>query len=69
MWTDLESVPSNVIQGWQPVACHTHATSRLGGHRLYTIFLFQLSPKVGKNPNVGRVEQRLWASRVTFVGR
>jgi hypothetical protein len=25
--------------------------------------------KNGQEPNVGRVEQRLWASRITFVGR
>jgi hypothetical protein len=40
-----ESVLSNVIQGWQPGACRTHATSRRGGHRLHKILLFQLSPK------------------------
>src|SRR5947209_5532590 len=50
-----ESVPSNVIQGWQPVACHTHATSRRGRYRLHTIFLFQLYPKVGKNHILSKV--------------
>jgi hypothetical protein len=49
----------------------THGYEDIYGITMQDAKIFQsgISPKGDKNPNVGRVKQRLWASRITFVGR